>query len=119
MSYFSSDACFTEFDPLEGRIVKPALFMPWIPNCFHFVFKPAGFVNFRRNFPGRLCEESDKHLNGASNICDIFDGLLLDASTSRGNFCGIRLEVSLYYVCYRKFSLVTLLYVQRITCGNL
>ncbi len=34
-------------------------------------------------------------------------------------FCGIRLEVSLYYVCHRIFSLVTLLYVQRITCGNL
>lgn len=55
----------------------------------------------------------------ASHLCDSFDGLLLNASTARGNFCGIRLEVSLYYVCDRIFSLVTLLYVQRITCGNL
>ena len=55
----------------------------------------------------------------ASHLCDSFDGLLLNALTARGNFCGIRLEVSLYYVCHRIFSLVTLLYVQRITCGNL
>ena len=55
----------------------------------------------------------------SSHLCDSFDGLLLNASTARGNFCGIRLEVSLYYVCHRIFSLVTLLYVQRITCGNL
>ena len=55
----------------------------------------------------------------ASHLCDSFDGLLLNASTARGNFCVIRMEVSLYYVCDRIFSLVTLLYVQRITCGNL
>ncbi len=51
----------------------------------------------------------------AFQLCDSFDGLLLNDSTS----CWIRLQVSLYYVCHRIFSLVTLLYVHRITCGNL
>ena len=55
----------------------------------------------------------------ASDLCDVFAGLLIDASTSRGNFYWIWLELSLYHVYYRKLSLVTFLYVQRITDGNL
>lgn len=81
----------------------------WIHNCFHF-FKTG---IFRAGSVWRVNQCASSHL------CDSFDGLLLNASTARGNFCGIRLEVSLYYVCHRIFSLVMLLYVQRITCGNL
>ena len=77
----------------------------------------------KTNFPGltigRLWRVITKQC--ASDLCDVFAGLLIDASTSRGNFYWIWLEVSLYHVYHRKLSLVTFQNhdVQRITDGNL
>ncbi len=69
----------------------------WIPNCFQF---------FKTGIHAHLI------------FATVSTAKLLNASTARGNFCGILLEVSLYYVCHRIFSWVTLLYFERITCGN-